>query len=119
MKLPEFVFITNKDLKEEGNELILHTAEQPHFVFRVFKFYSPDQMEQFAIKNNVLLDAEHVPGYNILICLAGTITDVKEKVVLGHNTPKEAKPILKNIITFYENERIHGNESRQKKYSRP
>lgn len=113
MTLPNLVFIHSKEVT--GGELILFTKD-PHFVFRVYKFESYKAKEEFAIKHNVVLDAEHVPGYNILICYVGTIENIREKVVLGHLVPAHAKEILKDTIEFYEKERIKGNETRLKKY---
>lgn len=115
MNLPELVFVNSKELP--GGEVILHTLS-PYMAARVFKFESGDAMEDFIKKHNLFGNSVHVPGYNILICYVGTIHNISEKVMLGHNVPSEAKQFLQTATEFYEKERIEGNESRQKKYAR-
>lgn len=109
------VFINSNQLP--GGELILSTTV-PYYIARVYKFNDAKAMENFAIKYNVILDAEHVPGYNILICYVGNIEFVTEAPILGHNINQTAKEFLKKVISFYEKERIKGNETRLKRYVR-
>lgn len=113
MKLSQIIFAKDGDAAE-----IMLSTVAPFYAARAYKFESPKAMEEFAIKHNAILDAEHVPGYNILICLVGTIEDIKEKIVFGHNVPADAKPFLKEAVKFYEQERIKGNKTRNKKFAR-
>lgn len=115
MKLPATVFVNSKLLLQ--GEFILATVA-PYYLARVFKFESPDEMERFVIKYNILSECEAVPGYTILICFTGNIDQTNNLPVLGHNVPKDAKQFLKQATEFYYEERIKGNETRQKKFVR-
>lgn len=114
MILPDFVFIKNKEI--EGLKLILYT-QHPYTICRAIVFENTKQKEDFVIKYNLLNAAVTVPGYHILLCIYGTITNVHEIPVLGHNVTKDELIILEKLKYFYESERIKGNESRLKKYA--
>lgn len=115
MSIPDFVFLSHKDLP--GGEVIFQT-KQPFAIARAFKFQSEKELESFMIKYNLHGSVALVPGYNIILCYIGTIEGINELVVLGHNVPIAILPILNQMNFFYEKERINGNESRNKKFAR-
>lgn len=114
MNLPEFVFISSKEIT--GGELILQTIN-PYPVFRVYKFEESRSLENFMIKYNLLNASIKIPGFNIIICLMGNIDFISENPVLGHNVQNEILHNLNNLSAYYEKERIRGNETRLKKYA--
>lgn len=113
--MPEIVFISNKELT--GTDYILHTGGNQE-VFRAFKFLEAEDMEDFLKKYNLLNDCAIVDGYNILICYVGTLAKFSTAPTLGHNIPEATKNLFNNIKSFYEIERIKGNETRNKKFAR-
>lgn len=113
MQLPEHFFIVSQQLT--GGELII-CARKPYQISRVYRFEDPKAMENFIIKYNLLNAVAKVEGFNILICYVGTIEDAQTAPVLGHNVPETFLTRINALKTFYEEERIKGNETRLKKY---
>lgn len=114
MKLPEFVFVTSKDLP--GGELLLQTTP-PYSAFRAFKFDNERDMETFIRNTNIFGVCGTVTGYNILVCHVGTIDGIQAKVTPGHLLSSGDKNSTNQATFFYEQNRIKGNESRLKKYA--
>lgn len=113
MLLPECVFISNKLF----GELLLHTRP-PYHLGRVQKFEDEHSFENFIKKYNLLNACCVCTGYRIIIYAVGTIENVTENPILGHSIKAETLSALNKLTTFYETERIKGNESRLKKFAR-
>ena len=115
MELPECLFISNKDLP--GGELLLRTRP-PYRIARAYKFEDERAMENFIIKNNLLGSCCITTGFRILICYVGTIEGINENPALVSTVTTDFLTTLNTLTTFYEKNRIKGNETRFKKFAR-
>lgn len=112
---PNFLFISCKELT--GADYIL-TTEKPYNIFKVLKFEDNNSFENYIKKYNLLNDCITIDGYNILISFVGDIENFSTVPVLGHNITEQTKKTFEPLKTFYEKERLKGNETRLKKYVR-
>lgn len=118
MNLPEFVFIQSKELA--SGELILCTRK-PYVLIRAYRFEDNKGLEYFLKKYNLLDFAQPAPGYNILLCHVGHLSNPASGPLIGMGlkfTEPELITTIKDAIIFYEENRIKGNETRLKKYVR-
>lgn len=111
----DFVFSSSKGV--DGLEFILKTTN-PNEIFRVFKFESTEDFENFIKKYNLLNDCVIIDGCKILIAQTGQLPEFNKLPILGHNIKPSTKNIFPNLKRFYEEERIKGNETRLKKFVR-
>ncbi len=116
MNQPNFVFINSKEL---ATEFILSSSVETLTVFRALKFESIRDMENFIKKYNILGECVVIDGYNILICIVGNLYDFNDLPRIGDLGNKVLiETISTELKSFYEKERIHGNETRLKKFAR-
>ena len=115
MKLPTCVFLESKEIP--GFNLILCT-EAPYNVGRPFRFDNDYDEQVFLKKYNLEDRCVIVPLYRIVLVWVGTIDDISDPAPAGSAVTLQHMQDLNKMLSFYEKERIKGNESRLKKYLR-
>ena len=115
--MPDFVFIQSKELPG-GGELILYTkpVDNTYPIFRAYKFDNAESYENFVRKYNLSNASVKIDGYRILICYTGILGEISDSVPTGQNISRSVVYLFNTLTTFYKEERIHGNESRLKKF---
>jgi hypothetical protein len=108
----QFFYMENKALNS-GAGLIL--SNRPGFpIAKVFKFETNEMMERFLVKYNLHGAVGTVQGYRIVLAWVGNLTMMRETPVLSGGLDLE---LLNTMANFYEQEKIHGSESRNKRYA--
>jgi hypothetical protein len=110
MKLPEFIYGTNK--KDLDGPVILQT-KPPYYIGKVYLFDSRDKYATFHA-NYTGWHFEPVPGYNIGITLAGTL--ITDKISFTPEIKHKIKAIMWEMVQFYTEERINNKQGFFKKY---
>lgn len=114
MKLPEFLYCTNKT--DPDNPLdgpVIIQTKSPYYIGKVYIF---DNREKYAtfVANYTGWHFEPVPGYNIGITLAGSLKD--NKITVGPDMKQYIKAIMWDMVQFYTREKIQTKKGFFKKY---
>lgn len=109
MNLPDFLYAVNKS--ELDGPLIIQT-KSPHYIGKVYLFDSGEKYATF-VANYTGWHFEPVPGYNIGITLAGTITT---RFKYDPAYKQFIKTIMWDMAQFYTREIISNKLGFFKKY---
>ena len=112
MKLPKFSFV-QPDIDLPGCGYILHGEERPYHFARVVKFGNMMDMADALNNDKKLWIVKQVPGYSILIVLAGSM---EGKIYISAEGTANLERMVNEMAEWYYERHIKPNQSKFKKY---
>lgn len=104
MELPTFTII-----HAPPDTLILHSREHPYHFARILKY--PGNMQLAEARRNLI--QERVPGYNIIVALAGSL---EGRIFISAEGTHRLEVLVRDMMNWYAEEVVNKQELKFKKY---
>ncbi len=112
MKLPKFSLIQS-DIDLPGAGYILHGEEKPYHLGRIVKYGNSLDLTMSLNNDKKVWIYSQVPGYSIIISLAGS---VEGKIYVSVEGTSNLEKLIKEMADWYYERHIKPNLNKFKKY---